>query len=133
MTLPHKHVGSKISAKKIYILSRAELLITLYYEIPCSDRPKGFFTVLGNPNFTIFEVTVPCSCTGQISKTYFTQGVIQCGHNFALFRPPTYLNVENSYPKRGQKRRFFGPPTRLFLSKEVFIRQVTLIPVSALE
>ena len=55
------------------------------------------------------------------------------GHDFALFRPPTYLNVDNSYPKRGQKRPFFGPPTRLFLSKEVFIHQVALIPVFALE
>jgi len=32
----HKHVGFKILAKiKIYILTRAELLFTLCYEIPC--------------------------------------------------------------------------------------------------
>ena len=36
MPLSHEHVGSKILAKiKIYILTRAELLINLCYEIPC--------------------------------------------------------------------------------------------------
>ena len=37
MLLSPEHVGSKISAKiKIYILTRAELLITLCNETPCS-------------------------------------------------------------------------------------------------
>ena len=37
MTLSHEHVGSKIVAKiKISILTRAELLFTLCYEIPCT-------------------------------------------------------------------------------------------------
>jgi hypothetical protein len=37
--LSYEHVGSKISAKiKIYIITKAELLITLCYEIPCSRR-----------------------------------------------------------------------------------------------
>ena len=37
MPLSHERIGSKILAKiQIYILSRAELLITLYYEIPCN-------------------------------------------------------------------------------------------------
>ena len=37
MGLTNEHVGPKILAKiKIYVLTRAELLITLYYEIPCS-------------------------------------------------------------------------------------------------
>ena len=37
MPLSHEHVGSKIPAKiQIYILTRAELLITLCYEIPCN-------------------------------------------------------------------------------------------------
>jgi hypothetical protein len=36
MALAHEHVGSKILAKiNIYILTRAELLCTLCYEIPC--------------------------------------------------------------------------------------------------
>ena len=36
MPLSHEHVGSKILAKiKIYILTRAELLLNLCYEIPC--------------------------------------------------------------------------------------------------
>ena len=36
MLLSHEHVGSKISAKiKIYIFTRAELLIALCYETPC--------------------------------------------------------------------------------------------------
>ncbi len=37
MGLSHEPVGPKILAKiKIYILTRAELLITLCYEIPCN-------------------------------------------------------------------------------------------------
>ena len=37
MGLTNEHVGPKILAKiKIYVLTRAELLITLCYEIPCS-------------------------------------------------------------------------------------------------
>ena len=37
MDLTNEHVGPKILAKiKIYVLNRAELLITLCYEIPCS-------------------------------------------------------------------------------------------------
>ena len=36
MPLSHEHVGFKIVAKiKIYILTRAELLFNLCYEIPC--------------------------------------------------------------------------------------------------
>ena len=36
MPLSQEHVGSKIVAKiKIYILTRAELLLNLCYEIPC--------------------------------------------------------------------------------------------------
>ena len=41
MGLSHEHVGSKISTKiKIYILNRAELLITLCNEIPCINQKK---------------------------------------------------------------------------------------------
>ena len=37
MPFSHEHIGSKIPAKiQIYILTRAELLITLCYEIPCT-------------------------------------------------------------------------------------------------
>ena len=39
MGLTNEHVGPKILAKiKIYVLTRAELLITLCYEIPCSSN-----------------------------------------------------------------------------------------------
>ena len=39
MSLSHEHVGLKILAKiKIYILSRAKLLITVWDEIPCSSN-----------------------------------------------------------------------------------------------
>ena len=41
MPVPHEHVGSKILARiKIYILTRAELLINLCYEIPCKREIK---------------------------------------------------------------------------------------------
>ena len=46
MLLSHEHVGSKIPAKiQIYILTRAELLITLCYEIPCTSEIFGEFKV----------------------------------------------------------------------------------------
>ena len=36
MSLSHEHVGPKILGKiKIYVLTRAELLFPLCYEIPC--------------------------------------------------------------------------------------------------
>ena len=39
MGLSHEHVGSKIPAKiQLYILTRAELLITLCYDIPCKTN-----------------------------------------------------------------------------------------------
>ena len=42
MALPHKHVGSKISAKiKRYLLTRATLLCSLCYEIPCRTGGGG--------------------------------------------------------------------------------------------
>ena len=38
MSLSHKHIGLKVLAKiKIYILSRAKLLITVWDEIPCNQ------------------------------------------------------------------------------------------------
>ena len=41
MAPSHEHVGSKILAKlKVYILTRAELLCTLCYEIPCITTKK---------------------------------------------------------------------------------------------
>ena len=37
MSLSHEHVGPKILGKiKIYVLTRAELLFPLCYEIPCN-------------------------------------------------------------------------------------------------
>ena len=43
MPLSHEHVGTKIVAKiKIYILTRAELLFTLCYEIPCMSCKNGY-------------------------------------------------------------------------------------------
>jgi hypothetical protein len=43
MPLSHEHVGSKIPSKiQIYILTRAELLITLCYEIPCTVEVDTF-------------------------------------------------------------------------------------------
>ena len=49
MPLTHKHVGSKIVAKfKIYILTRAELLLNLCYEIPCTTLCNGTFHITFN-------------------------------------------------------------------------------------
>ena len=43
MGLSHEHVRPKILAKiKIYVLTRAELLITLCYEIPCIKNTQKF-------------------------------------------------------------------------------------------
>ena len=49
MGLANEHVGPSILAKiKIYVLTRAELLITLCYEIPCitqKDASRGTYIV----------------------------------------------------------------------------------------
>ena len=52
MPLSHEHIGSKIPAKiQTYTLSRAELLITLCYEIPYNVLFfKDQLTVLLLPN-----------------------------------------------------------------------------------
>ena len=44
MGLTNEHLGPRILAKiKIYVLTRAELLITLCYEIPCIRfNPKTY-------------------------------------------------------------------------------------------
>ena len=56
MGLTSEHVGSKILAKiKGYVLTRAELLITLCYEIPCSkycSRQVDFCKKNYLPNYT---------------------------------------------------------------------------------
>ena len=47
MGLTSENVGSKISAKIIgYVLARAELLITLCYEIPCIREEMSFFIAI---------------------------------------------------------------------------------------
>ena len=54
MLLSHEHVGSKIPAKiNTYMLTRAELLINLCYEIPCkSDFDADFWP----KNLTNFDL-----------------------------------------------------------------------------
>ena len=55
MALSHEYTGPEISAKvKIYILSKAKLLCSLCYEIPCStelwrDKEVQFFPILHIP------------------------------------------------------------------------------------
>jgi hypothetical protein len=53
MSLSHKHVGSKIPAKiNTFMLTRAELLIHLCYEIPCIAT-KYYFSL----NLVIVRLT----------------------------------------------------------------------------
>ena len=58
MPLSHEHVGSQqIEEIKIYSLTRAELLCSLCYEIPCSSnivrRPQNL-----NQSSTVFDITL---------------------------------------------------------------------------
>ena len=59
MPLSHEHLGSKIPAKiKIYTLTRAELLITLCYEIPRTEGQESLLACyLKEKNPEIFEAT----------------------------------------------------------------------------
>jgi hypothetical protein len=51
MSLSHEQGGQKKSAKiKIFVLNRAELLIHLCYEIPCTPEYVSHFT---NTNFKL--------------------------------------------------------------------------------
>ena len=46
MTLSHKDIQPKTSAKiEIYILTRADLLCPLFYEIPCSKSTEGTVSI----------------------------------------------------------------------------------------
>ena len=79
MGLTNEHVGPKILAKiKIYVLTRAELLFTLCYEIPCtrSKNPRmekniGSFAAftfiycldLTHHTVLLFERCQPTSCS----------------------------------------------------------------------
>ena len=60
MSLSNEQIGSKILAKiKIYILTRAELLFTLCYEIPCKALQKPEGTILKKtqgPSINIHEI-----------------------------------------------------------------------------
>ena len=52
MGLSHEHVGPKILAKiEIHILTRAELILPLCYEIPCKE-PK--YVISGNLSKVVF-------------------------------------------------------------------------------
>ena len=47
MGLPDEHIRSKILAKiRIYILSGAELVCTLWNEIPCTMQQSRFWLIL---------------------------------------------------------------------------------------
>ena len=57
MGLTNEHVGPKILAKiKIYVLTRAELLITLCYEIPCSSAQPSRPCLKNCQNGTFWSV-----------------------------------------------------------------------------
>ena len=64
MTLSREHTGSKISAKvEIYILTRAELLCSLCYEIPCSSSSSsGGVRVVGGVKGVIPHYFVGRQC-----------------------------------------------------------------------
>ena len=56
MSLSHEHVGPKILGKiKIYVLTRAELLFPLCYEIPCTILPI-LWNYLGMHDWGIWEL-----------------------------------------------------------------------------
>jgi hypothetical protein len=59
MSLSHKHVGSKIPAKiNTFMLTRAELLIHLCYEIPCTWSKwnlANFFALMDHLPWTSFQ------------------------------------------------------------------------------
>jgi hypothetical protein len=87
MALSHKHVGSKIPAKinTYCMLTRAELLITLCYETPCS--PSDIFTkrtvrslelegrgrgiVMGSDTLVYFKVLCIESVTTEANNTSY--------------------------------------------------------------
>ena len=57
MALSHKHVGSKILPKiKLYIHTRAELLINLCYEIPCTIHIWRLYQSINQNLSSIFDL-----------------------------------------------------------------------------
>ena len=63
MPLSHEHLGSKILAEiEIYILTRAELLCPLCYEIPCNKSAKIHPDVLICLGAPVLKRTVLGNC-----------------------------------------------------------------------
>ena len=90
MGLTNEHVGPKILAKiEIYVLTRAELLITLCYEIPCTFEMLrvAYNRPVGKINFSL--VFCPSVIRGPLSNpTNNHTSVKQCFD----------LNKNNLYP-----------------------------------
>ena len=59
MGLTNEHVGPRILAKiKIYVLTRAELLVTLCYEIPCIIAQMCLLCTALSSKQDFFEMTL---------------------------------------------------------------------------
>jgi hypothetical protein len=100
MCLSHEHVGSKIPAKiNTYMLTRAELLIHLCYEIPCSKRTSKCecCEVRFTSQEIVFENLMRRGLKGGISIdadsgplvsecTYFDAAVVFVTNSLLLFR-----------------------------------------------
>ena len=68
MSLSHEHVGSKIPAKiNTYMLTRAELLIHLCYEIPCNRKIFGLVDQQETPVVDNVTTAVRYLCTKNVS------------------------------------------------------------------
>jgi hypothetical protein len=64
MSLSHEHVGPKILGKiQTYVLTRAELLFTLCYEIPCITEQ----TVLVQSVYVTGQLALACTLVSKLS------------------------------------------------------------------
>ena len=77
MPLTYEHVGSKKPAKiNTYMLTRAELLITLCYEIPCNlkqgiDRKKS----TDNSYYTLHMAYLAKICINNLSNCHILSNI----------------------------------------------------------
>ena len=93
MGLSHEHVGSKILAKiKIYILTRAELLFTLCYEIPCNTLVRKYGRMLKVKTQHMHQ------------STHYTPQVPEKVHKQSCFEPQKFPNCPLLYTKVEKKK-----------------------------
>ena len=112
MSLSHEHLRSKILAKiKIYILSRAELLCSLCYEIPCKSDSKDTQCYYCGQIISVTEIKEHMSQThgSYHGRMHGILRPIQCDNCKATFKTESALGLHLCYDQYIPKKKYGEP------------------------